>query len=153
MKKKSSKVSEPEIVIYQKSKLTPEKILNLDTSGLNNPLNRIEFYRSGLTKSSFESFKTTSGLDYLSLAKVLGVSAKTLQRKEFFDTAQSERLYQLADFYAVGINYFGEEGFRKWMERPLFTLDHHIPINLIDSSEGIELLKTEILRLQHGIAV
>jgi uncharacterized protein (DUF2384 family) len=39
------------------------------------------------------------------------------------------------------------------MERPLFSIGNRRPIELIDVSEGTALLKKEIMRLQHGIAV
>ena len=92
-------------------------------------------------------------MDYNTLATALGVSSKTLQRKEVFDTIQSEKIYQLASLYALGINYFGKEGFKRWMDRPLFTLGNRKPLDLIDVSEGIDLLKSEIMKLQYGIAI
>ncbi|WP_289028619.1 antitoxin Xre/MbcA/ParS toxin-binding domain-containing protein [uncultured Algoriphagus sp.] len=153
MTKKKSKVSEPAVALYHKPKMNVEDILRLDLADLDGPLARLDTFRDGLNKGSVESFKVLSGLDYETLADALGVSAKTLQRKEIFDTGQSEKLYQLADLYATGINYFGRDGFRRWMEQPLFTLNNRIPRDLIDVSEGIELLKTEIKRLQHGIAI
>jgi putative toxin-antitoxin system antitoxin component (TIGR02293 family) len=153
MAKKTLKVSEPAAALYQKAKMSVEDILRVDLADLDEPLSRLDTFRSGLDKSSFESFKALSGLDYETLADALGVSAKTLQRKEVFDTGQSEKLYQLADLYAIGITYFGRDGFRRWMERPLFSLGNRVPLDLIDVSEGISLLKTEIMRLQHGIAV
>lgn len=153
MAKKILKVSEPAAALYQKAKISVEDILRLDLADLDEPLSRLDTFRNGLDKNAFESFKALSGLDYETLADALGVSAKTLQRKEVFDTGQSEKLYQLSELYAIGINYFGREGFRRWMERPLFTLGHRVPLDLIDVSEGISLLKTEIMRLQHGIAV
>ncbi|WP_026945017.1 antitoxin Xre-like helix-turn-helix domain-containing protein [Algoriphagus marincola] len=153
MTKKKSKVSEPAVALYHKPKMNVEDILRLDLADLDEPLTRLDTFRNGLNKSSFESFKVLSGLDYETLADALGVSAKTLQRKEIFDTGQSEKLYQLADLYATGINYFGRDGFRRWMEQPLFTLNNRIPRDLIDVSEGIELLKIEIKRLQYGIAI
>lgn len=153
MAKKSFKVSEPAVAIYQKTHLAVQDILRVDFDGLDEPLSRVDTFRNGLDKSSFESFKELSGLDYITLADALGVSAKTLQRKDVFDTNQSERLYELAELYAVGMNYFGREGFRRWMERPLFTLGNRIPLDLIDVSAGIDLLKAEIMRLQHGIAI
>jgi len=39
------------------------------------------------------------------------------------------------------------------MERPLFSIGNRKPIELIDVSEGIMLLKAEIMRLQHGVAI
>jgi len=62
-------------------------------------------------------------------------------------------MYELAELYALGMDYFGEEGFRLWMERPLFSIGNRRPIELIDVSEGVALLKTEIMRLQHGIVL
>jgi putative toxin-antitoxin system antitoxin component (TIGR02293 family) len=153
MAKKILKVSEADAAVYEKTKMTVEDILRFDTEGLGEPLSRVDIFRNGLDKNSFESFKALSGLDYETLADALGVSAKTLQRKEVFDTIQSEKLYELAELYALGMNYFGREGFRRWMERPLFSLGNRTPLDLIDVSAGLDLLKTEIMRLQHGIAV
>jgi uncharacterized protein (DUF2384 family) len=39
------------------------------------------------------------------------------------------------------------------MDRPLFSIGNIKPITLIDVTEGVTLLKTEIMRMQHGIAV
>jgi len=153
MAKKILKVNEPAAALYQKAKINVEDVLRLDLADLDEPLSRVDTFRNGLDKNAFESFKALSGLDYETLADALGVSAKTLQRKEVFDTGQSEKLYQLAELYATGINYFGSEGFRRWMDRPLFSLGNRTPLDLIDVSTGIDLLKTEIMRLQHGIAI
>lgn len=151
MAKKSLKVSAA--AVYEKATMTVEDILRLDAEGLHEPLDRVDTFRNGLDKSSFESFKELSGLDYNTLADALGVSAKTLQRKDVFDKGQSEKLYELAELYTIGINYFGREGFLRWMERPLFSIGNRTPLNLIDVSAGLDLLKAEIMRLQHGIAI
>lgn len=153
MSKKPSKVSEPAVAFYRKSTLSVQDILNVDISRLDEPLNRVDTFRNGLERKSFESLKIISGLDNLTLAAALGVSAKTLQRKDIFDTIQSEKMYELANLYALGINYFGKEGFRRWMERPLFSIGNIKPLALIDVSEGLDILKAEIMRLQHGIAI
>jgi len=153
MAKKNQKVNEPAVAYLRTTNLSVGDVLDIASSGLEEPLSRIETFRNGLEKRSFEKLKELSGLDYNTLATALGVSSKTLQRKEIFDTAQSEKIYELAELYTLGTNYFGREGFRRWMERPLFTLGNRAPLGLIDVSEGLDLLKTEIMRLQHGIAV
>lgn len=153
MSKKPSKVSEPAVALYRKSTLSVQDILNVDFSRLDEPLNRVETFRNGLERKSFDRLKEISGLDNHTLAAALGVSAKTLQRKDIFDTIQSEKMYELAILYALGINYFGKEGFRRWMERPLFSIGNVKPLALIDVSEGLKILKAEIMRLQHGVAI
>jgi putative toxin-antitoxin system antitoxin component (TIGR02293 family) len=153
MSKRPSKASEPAVAIYRKATLSVQDILDVDFNSLDEPLSRVETFRNGLERKSFESLKEISGLDNNTLAAALGVSAKTLQRKDIFDTIQSEKMYELADLYALGTNYFGKEGFRRWMERPLFSIGNITPLALIDVSEGLDILKAEIMRLQHGIAV
>lgn len=153
MAKKIHQVSEPEMAIYRTSTVSVRSILDLAIGWLEEPLSRVDTFRSGLDKSAFENLKELSGLDYNTLAGALGVSTKTLQRKEVFDTIQSEKIYELAELYALGVNYFGRDDFRRWMDRPLFSIGNRKPLELIDVSAGIDLLKNEIMRMQHGIAV
>ncbi|MBN3583725.1 DUF2384 domain-containing protein [Algoriphagus aestuarii] len=153
MAKKSSKVNEPAVTYAKTANLSASDILHVAVNELDEPLSRLETFRNGLEKKSFDALKEIAGLDYNTLATALGVSSKTLQRKEVFDTLQSEKIYRLAELYAIGINYFGREGFKRWMERPLFTLGNRKPLELIDLTEGMDLLKTEIMRLQYGIAI
>lgn len=133
--------------------VTVHSILNIDSKAVAEPLNRVDTFREGLSRKSFDRLKEITGLDNNTLAEALGVSAKTIQRKEIFGVIQSEKMYELAELYALGISYFGEEGFRRWMDRPLFSIGNRKPIELIDVSEGLMLLKAEIMRLQHGIAI
>ena len=153
IKKQTNTVEEPVAVYASKNYTTVESLLDVNVTSLTDPLNRINTFRKGFKKKSLDKLKEAAGLDYQTLATALSVSTKTLQRTEVFDVAQSEKIYELADLYAVGISYFGEQGFRRWMDRPLFTLGNRRPIELLDVSEGIALLRTEIMRLQHGVAI
>lgn len=147
-------VAEPGLAYTQAvHPLLAETLLDITQSQLDEPLNRINTFRKGFKKKSFIRLKEATGLDYQTLAFALSVSTKTLQRTEVFDVVQSEKMYELAGLYATGISYFGEEGFRRWMDRPLFTIGNRRPLDLLDVSEGIALLQTEIMRLQHGVAV
>ena len=149
-----SKAEEPELAYAISTQLhAVEKLLGMTPAQLDEPLSRVSAFRKGFKKKSFETLKEASGLDYQTLATALSVSTKTLQRTDVFDVAQSEKMYEVAGLYAVGMSYFGKEGFRRWMDRPLFALGNRKPIELLDVSEGIQLLRTEIMRLQHGIAV
>lgn len=156
--KKSKKaiinVEEPAVAYAKSIQQFPiEKLLDVGQVQLDEPLQRVNTFRKGFKKKSFDKLKEATGLDYQTLAMALSVSTKTLQRTQVFDVVQSEKMYELAELYAMGMSYFGEEGFRRWMDRPLFTLGNRKPIELLDVSEGIDLLRAEIMRLQHGIAV
>lgn len=149
-----SQVNEPAVAYKTpEPRFTAHSILSISDELVADPLSRVDTFRTGFSKKSFDNLKEVTGLDYNKLAAALAVSTKTLQRKDIFDIVQSEKMYELAELYSIGISYFGMEGFRRWMERPLFTLGNRKPIELIDVSEGLTLLKTEIMRLQHGIAI
>lgn len=154
--KENKKVTEPAVALtykYSEQEITAHSILKVNSEAFSEPLNRVDTFREGLSKNSFENLKEITGLDSTTLAAALGVSSKTIQRKQIFDVIQSEKMYKLADLYATGLSYFGKEGFRRWMNRPLFSIGNRKPIELIDVNEGILLLKSEISRLQHGIAI
>lgn len=151
---KTNIVAEPGLAYESTtSSISAEKLLDLTQTHLDEPLSRINAFRKGFKKKSLIRLKEATGLDYQSLAFALSISTKTLQRTEVFDVVQSEKMYELAELYATGIAYFGEEGFKRWMDRPLFTIGNRKPLELLDVSEGISMLRTEILRLQHGIGV
>lgn len=149
--KPSSKAEEPAMAYATTT--YADKLLDVNPDYLSDSLNRVEAFRKGFKKKSLEKLKEMTGLDYPTLALALSVSTKTLQRTEIFDVVQSEKMYELAELYALGISYFGKEGFRRWMDRPLFTLGNRRPLELLDVSAGIDLLHAEIMRLQHGIAI
>ncbi|GIV36841.1 MAG: hypothetical protein KatS3mg032_1220 [Cyclobacteriaceae bacterium] len=148
-------VEEPALAYNRRVAGMPEvhQILGIAADDLMNGISRVGIFRRGLTKAAFNNLKETTGLDTETLARALAISSKTIQRTEVFDAVQSERMYLLADLYADGINYFGLEDFRNWMNRPLFTLGSIRPVELLDTTEGIRLIKSEIHRVQHGIAV
>lgn len=152
---RTSSVHEPQVAYAREGHagIAVHDILKVKRSRVSDALSRVEAFRKGFNKKSLEKLKEVTGLDLNILASALSVSTKTLQRKHVFDSVQSEKMYELATLYAIGIDYFGEVGFRRWMERPLFTIGNRKPIELVDVSEGISILKTEIMRLQHGVAV
>jgi hypothetical protein len=127
-----STVNDAEVAYVKKQNVdvTPEVLLSISEGHLTEPLQRVFAFRKGFKKKSFDKLKEYSGLDNNTLAIALAVSAKTM-----------------------GLSYFGKEGFSRWMERPLFTLGNRKPIELIDVSEGLELVKAEIIRLQHGVGL
>lgn len=149
----TSKVNEPAGAYKKGSEYTVHALLQIEPALVTEPLSRVEAFRKGFKKKSFDRLKEVTGLDNETLAAALAVSSKTIQRTEVFDAVQSERMFELAGLYATGIEYFGKDGFQQWMNRPLFSIGNVRPIDLIDVSEGINILKTEIMRMQHGIAI
>lgn len=59
---------------------------------------------------------------------------------------------ELKPLYQYGIKVFGdEEKFRAWLEIQNPALGNVIPKRLLDNAAGIDLIKNELIRIEHGV--
>lgn len=90
-----------------------------------------------------------------SMAKLMGVSTRTLQRElehKQLSKDLSDRFLQLLDLYKEGVEaFFTIDNFQSWLKEEQVNLYGNRPIELIQSVSGIQQVKEEILRLKHGI--
>ena len=69
-----------------------------------------------------------------------------------FETLQSERILDIALLQRKGIEVFGNtDNFFTWLKSINISLGGIKPLELLDNSFGIGLLKDELLRIEHGI--
>lgn len=112
--------------------------------------------RQGITFKSFERLLQTKLFTTSLWAQVLHVSERTLLRYQkaghTFDAVQSERILQVVLLYSYGVDVFGQEAeFQHWLASENLALGGRTPQNLLDSSFGIELLRDELGRIEHGV--
>ncbi|MCF8337400.1 MAG: DUF2384 domain-containing protein [Bacteroidales bacterium] len=112
--------------------------------------------KEGLDYSFLTSLVRKSTLTMKEWAEILHISERTLQRykkeNRTFDAQLSEKLVQIALLFKLGIEVFGnEENFNSWMEQESMALGNSKPKKLLDNSFGIQLLKDELTRIEHGI--
>lgn len=91
--------------------------------------------------------------DYL--AEVVELNPKTIQKYQReqinFSPAKSELMLKLVALYKTGIDTFGSrESFLAWLAKPAFGIDNRVPLSLIKTSDGIDLITEELERIQHG---
>lgn len=89
-------------------------------------------------------------------ASFLHISERTLQRykkdKKAFDSLQSERIMQIVLLQKFGVDIFGsEENYNTWLNTNNVALGSIVPKSLLDNSFGIEIIKNELGRIQHGV--
>jgi putative toxin-antitoxin system antitoxin component (TIGR02293 family) len=116
----------------------------------------INMVRNGIKFSKFKLLLQVSTFTFSEWAKFLHVSERTLQRYEtenkIFDSSQSEKILQISMLYQFGKEVFGTEVvFDSWLKTKSIALGGIAPKELLDSSFGIELVKNELGRLQHGV--
>ncbi len=115
----------------------------------------LKILKNGLHRNSVNSFIKHSNLTKKQVSRLIHVSERTLQRKspdKPMDINASERLIELTRLFHKGINVFGKkEKFLTWLERPNKSLGNSKPIDLIETSIGIDLVMNELVRIEHGV--
>ena len=121
----------------------------------NSSFSYVNIIREGLHNKSINSFIKHSTLSKKQVAKLLHISERTLQRNspdKMIDIVSSERLLELTRLFHQGIEVFEKkEKFITWLNRPNRSLHNQIPIELIETSIGIDLVIDELLRIEYGV--
>jgi len=107
--------------------------------------------RSGFPRKCFDDFLSAStiadGIIRLSAFATLSDDANELSPNA------SDCLLRIARIYAEALDLFGDEQtVANWMVKPSITLGNQVPLELLDTSVGFEIVFHELKRIQYGIA-
>jgi putative toxin-antitoxin system antitoxin component (TIGR02293 family) len=121
------------------------------------PLDLIETIRQGLPTQALERLAKALRVKVLDLEHILPVSRRTLQRYEQQNVTclpkeLSDHLLQVAKVYARAVEVFeDEERALEWLQAPIVALGGRIPMSLLDTSTGVDLVLTELGRIEYGV--
>jgi putative toxin-antitoxin system antitoxin component (TIGR02293 family) len=95
-------------------------------------------------------------IDRGAVLRAVGISERTLQRgqtgNKLLDSNASDRALRLAAITEQAIDALGsQEAAELWLSKPAMGLDQRKPIDLLQSSEGAELVKTLLTRMDYGV--
>ena len=95
-------------------------------------------------------------IDRHTVLSAVGISERTLQRGnvagKLLDSNASDRTLRLASVAEQAIDVLGsQEAAERWLSAPAMGLDRRRPIDLLQSSEGTELVRTLLTRMDHGV--
>ena len=111
--------------------------------------------KEGLKNKSIKSFIKHSNLTQKQVSKLIHVSERTLQRnppEKQINISTSEKLVELARLFHKGTEVFNDkEKFNTWLNRPNKSLEDQKPIEVIETSLGIDLVFDELLKIEHGV--
>ena len=105
---------------------------------------------------ALEKLVVTSRIPLTTLAmEILEISPKTLsayrKSNKSLPTRLNEHVIKLNGLYTKGIELFGEsKQFNLWMNAKSYGLGNHLPIKLINSITGINLVFEELVRIEFG---
>lgn len=133
-----------------------EKDLNHSWVDDKNVLKLIEAVRQGIKFSLFNSLTKKSPFSLQEWSHFLHLSERTMQRykkeKKTFDPIHSEKILEITLLYQRGIEVFGNsEKFNGWLNTKNIALGGVKPKELMDNTFGINLLKDELTRIEHGV--
>ncbi|HAF73687.1 MAG TPA: antitoxin [Gammaproteobacteria bacterium] len=90
--------------------------------------------------------------------KAMGISLRTLQRRKREDSPkrlsleQSGRAWKFAELLEEAIEVFGnQEDAEAFFNRPALGLNQRLPIDLLSTPAGTELVETHLERLKYGV--
>jgi len=116
----------------------------------------LKLSRKGITIGLFEEIVKSSSYTLKEWSKFLHLTERTIQRykkeKRKFEPLQSERIIEITKLNFKGKEVFGSKvNFEEWMNSKIIALGNVRPIELLDSSFGIDLIMDELGRIEHGI--
>ena len=116
----------------------------------------IKATREGVDFDTFEHLTGQIPLGLSDWSRMLNVSERTMQRykrdKKRFDAIHSDRLLTILMLFNSGADVFGElNDFMTWVSSINVSMGGVKPINLLDNSFGINMVKDELIKIEHGV--
>jgi putative toxin-antitoxin system antitoxin component (TIGR02293 family) len=111
--------------------------------------------KKGLKPEAVFDFITISQFSTTLVEQLLNKTIKTFtkykEQHTLLDATISEKLLKLFALYDKGVSVFGSiDEFNKWMAEPAFGLGNQVPLNLLDTITGIEMVGEELTRIEYG---
>lgn len=119
------------------------------------PKAKLDAIRKGLEPKAIQDLINISGITQTDAAHILDLTEPTLRKyiktgKEL-NTGLSEHLIQLFELFDKGMDTFGSlEEFKNWLPHHNIGLNA-IPMDLLDTLTGINMIKSELIRIDYGV--
>jgi putative toxin-antitoxin system antitoxin component (TIGR02293 family) len=111
----------------------------------------------GLSPAAIERIKQALGLSDADLARILGISAKTINRlrktpDRHLSSTASDRLYRMARLYVLATEVLEDpEAAQEWLRSPQIGLNRRPPVDLMSTEAGSREVEYLLLRIEHGV--
>ncbi len=112
--------------------------------------------RQGISFDFFKEILNHIPLKLAEWGKFLNLSERTMQRykkeNKHFESIYAEKILEITLLYQAGEETFGSrDRFDQWLNIESTALGGVKPKSLLDSTFGINLIKEELIRLEHGV--
>lgn len=133
-----------------------EELISIDSMDDQRMLYLVNLTRKGIKFNTFYRIAMNGPFDLHDWSDFLHLSERTFQRykkgRKTFSSLHSEKILEIIILYMKGIDVFGDkENFISWLNNKNVAMGNINPRELLDSSFGIELIKDELIRIEHGV--
>lgn len=138
---------------------TPYYFLGGDTTFEEKPesaLDWISIVRKGFSVHAIENALAILNVPRAALADALGMSGRTLSRRLKAGTTltadDSAKMLRLARIFSQAVEVFEDaDSANAWLKAPNPSLDNAVPLTLLDTEVGGEMVADALGRIEHGI--
>lgn len=120
------------------------------------PVHLIRMIREGIPGDSISKFADFLNMPKIDIYTVLHLKARTAQRAAStkLDVDKSDHLVQIAKVYRRCVEVLEDrERAIIWLKSPNYALGNQAPWDLLDTTEGIELVQDTLGRIEYGVFV
>jgi putative toxin-antitoxin system antitoxin component (TIGR02293 family) len=133
----------------------PEEILKGYGKVYNKPLEKLVLIKKGLNPGAINDLIAVTGRTQMDIAHILSLTEPTLRShikgEKDLNTGLSEHILQLFELFDKGIDTFGSlEEFKNWLPKHNIGINA-IPIDLLDTITGINIVMSELIRIDFGL--
>lgn len=118
-------------------------------------LDLVEISRKGIKKSALSNLSEALNISMKRLANLLPVTERTLQRRSansLLNSTTSQQVILIGQLITKGEEFFGNrENFQNWLKQPNTALGGYIPLDILDTTIGVQLVMDVLGRLEHGV--
>ena len=114
----------------------------------------ISIVRKGIQTKYIKQIQKYTSLSDKEISSILPISQRQLFRYPSDHSLNKEitsHLIQVIELFQKGYRIFGEEKFKLWIRTPNKVLSENKPIDIIDTSIGIEMIRDVLGRIEHGV--
>jgi putative toxin-antitoxin system antitoxin component (TIGR02293 family) len=119
------------------------------------PMDFVKAARKGIPKKSIDALAKKLDVPVSDLANYLHVSERTLQRYEpdkILSPDLSDHVLQITKIYTRCLEVFSDKrNATDWLKEPCIAFGNIAPVELLDTSTGIEMVFDELARIEYGV--
>jgi len=151
----SDKAHEPVPVAHQGGILS-QVFSSIDKDHEPDSMQVITLIREGVSGDSITRLADLISIPKNEVYNLLNLKARTAQRQvsKNLDADKSGHLVQITRILQRCVEVFEDlEKAKHWLKSPNYALGNQIPLNLLDTTEGIELVRDTLTRIEYGVFV